>query len=411
MKKKIAGISALVLTFSMILSSCSLFGGSKKKDEDDSDLNEDIVEVVEGYFKTLSKGNVKKLDKYTEDTAFAETEDYSADQTAAFLAFAGKIKCSVEEAEGSEKKGEGTATVKLTFPDAETIAAEHCIDGGLVQPEELISALEDKKAKTVKKEIDIDLVYDDGWTIEDDSPIYKVLVKDSFQDIVDMLDETSVPTPIPTSEATTEATTEATEPSEKETTPATSDPSQGGSETDDSDPSSSTKDTTKAPDNNPPFETQAGPGIGDRHIVSADEFDKLMKEYRFTSNDESEDGYIMREYTIDADDMYVTYLEFEDSEELRANQEFLDEMIDEILYEDLPLADGTVSDRWDKNTHNVYSQKISSMDNHSIDVYVYRDATTVAIIAIDEYPNADVSVDYYMLIEKLGIWDFDMDID
>ena len=109
MKKKIAGISALVLSFSMILSSCSLFGGSKKKDEDDSDLNEDIVEVVEGYFKTLSKGNVKKLDKYTEDTAFSATEDYSVDQTAAFLAFAGKIKCSVEEAEGSEKKGEGTA--------------------------------------------------------------------------------------------------------------------------------------------------------------------------------------------------------------------------------------------------------------------------------------------------------------
>jgi len=407
MKKKIAGISALVLSFSMILSSCSIFGGSKKKDEDDSDLNEDIVEVVEGYFKTLSKGNVKKLDKYTEDTAFAETEDYSADQTAAFQAFAGKIKCSVEEAEGSEKKGEGTASVKLTFVDAEKVAVEHTIDGGMVEADELISALEDKKAKTVKKEVEIDLVYDDGWMIEDDSPIYKVLVKDSFQDIADMLETVPEPTPIPT----TEATTEATETTERETTPATSDPSQGSSETDDSDPSSSTQDTTKAPDNNPPFETQAGPGIGDRHIVSADEFDKIMKEYRFTSNDESEDGYIMREYTIDADDMYVTYLEFEDSEELRANQEFLDEMIDEILYEDLPLADGTVSDRWDKNTHNVYSQKISSMDNHSIDVYVYRDATTVAIIAIDEYPDADVSVDYYMLIEKLGIWDFDMDID
>ena len=108
MKKRFTGAAAFVLSASLLLSTACSKKDSKKKS--DSDLNEDIVEVVEDYFKNLSDMSFKKVKKAVEDSAFADL-DLKSDEFDVLSAYLEKVEIEVTEADGKEKKGTGSATV------------------------------------------------------------------------------------------------------------------------------------------------------------------------------------------------------------------------------------------------------------------------------------------------------------
>ena len=381
MKKRFTGVAAFVLSASLLLSTACSKKDSKKK-SGDSDLNEDIVEVVEDYFKNLSEMSFKKVKKAVEDSAFSDL-DLKSDEFDVLSAYLEKVEIEVTEADGKEKKGTGSATVSVTYVDLKTIIKD--LDDS-DDAEEYIDAIQAKKAKTKEEEIELDLVYDDEWKIEDDTPVYDLLMGE-FETICENISGSPVQTD-PTTESTTEATTAPTTTEDTTTTTTTEATSEDSSTS-----------GTQAPTG---MQTLPSPGITDRHIKVGQDFLDTCGNHGFTyelSKGNEYDTYLL---SIAADDMALIYCEFKDA---ATCDKYAEQLIDQVVYTNMKMDKGeTVYDEWDGNTHHIYSQNNSAYNGHSIDMYIYRDDTVMVFVAIDQFPQADVSIEYYELLDELGIW-------
>ena len=71
----------------------------------------------------------------------------------------------------------------------------------------------------------------------------------------------------------------------------------------------------------------------------------------------------------------------------------------------MALQDGTVTYTWQRHTHNVYSTRRKD-DNHNYDLYIYQKDDLLVIGGLDEYPDADICVDYLIWFEEIGLWKF-----
>ena len=368
MKKKFMGIAAFMLSASLLLSSCSS-SDKKKDDEKSSDLNEEIVEAVEGYFKQLTNMSLSKIGKYAEESSF-ENLDLNSDEFDVMNAYIEKVEYEITEADGKEKKGTGSATVEITYVDLEKIL-DSVEDAGDV--DELVEAINAKKAKTKTEEIELDMSYDDKWIVADDAPVYDLLME-PFEDVSEALKGDSNPdVSIATddSDPTTMSTTEATT-SEEPTTTTSDEP----------------VDTN---------ETQPAPDIVARHILSADEIKSYLAEQGMKVEEENESGMIAYEFTNDPDDLSFIYAEFDDPS--------MCQMYFEQFCENVMALDGIMADEWQGNTHHFIVKNIQSMNNDTIELYLYRDETTLLFGGIRTAQGQDVPLEYYEIIEHLGLYD------
>ena len=372
MKKKLMEITALVLTGALLFSACSSSDKKKDKDEDESDLNEEIVEVVDNYFGKLTDMSFSKITKYVEESSFSDL-DLSSDEFDVLNAYLSKVTYEITETEAKEKKGTGKATVEVTFVDLEKAA--NSLDD--IDAESLVDAIGAKKAKTKSEEIELDLSYDDEWIITDDAELYDLLM-DSFEDIRSEIGSKPDVTTTETDEPTTTTT-------EEETTTTVLTPP------DTSDPDSS-------------YETMPDPGVVDRHIVSADELVSILKEWGFTVEEENANGVHAYYFIHDPDDIEFIYAEFDDP---AMAKQYYEDFALQILAMDAAMF----SDEWEGNTHHIYAKNIASQENHSYDFYLYRDSNSLLLGGIDEYPNADANEGYLELMQRVGLWDFGFSID
>ena len=381
MKKRFTGAAAFVLSASLLLSTACSKKDSKKKS--DSDLNEDIVEVVEDYFKNLSDMSFKKVKKSVEDSAFGDL-DLKSDEFDVLSAYLEKVEIEVTEADGKEKKGTGSATVSVTYVDLKTIVKD--LDDS-DDAEEYIDAINAKKAKTKEEEIELDMVYDDEWKIEDDTPVYDLLM-DEFDTICENISGGAPVETDPTTMSTTEATTVPTTTEDTTTTTTTEATSEDSSTTGIQSPTG--------------MQTLPSPGITDRHIKVGQDFLDTCGNHGFTyelSQGNEYDTYLL---SLPADDMALIYCEFKDA---ATCDKYAEQLINQVVYTNMHMDKGeTVSDEWDGNTHHIYSQNNSAYNGHSIDMFIYRDDTIMVFVAIDQFPQADVSIEYYELLDELGVW-------
>ena len=375
MKKKVTSILSFVIAGTMLLTSCDALSGSKEKDKKKKgDLNEDIVDCVEGYFKKITDMSFSKLDKFVEDSAWSDL-DLKSDEFDVLNAYLGRVEIEVTETDGDDDDDEGSATFTMTYVDLGEIIDGLDSDADL---DDIIEALEDKKAETTEEEIEIDLTNDDGWMIDDDSDIYDTLMED-MDDLFDMVAVEATTT------TTTEATTDATTTTTQDTTTA----------------------TTTAPNDPAPVVTQPQPSKVAPHIVDTDTFIKLCEEMNLEAEDNSSGDIIMKMYNDAAEEFMVLYIY---SDNLADYESELDGLIEELLYEDICIQDGSVTDEWAGNTHHIMSENNSYFDGDNLDIYLYRDDNSLALIVCDQVPQADFGIAYYELIQKFGIYDFGFDV-
>ncbi|MBO4927518.1 MAG: hypothetical protein J5379_04625 [Clostridiales bacterium] len=378
MKKKFMGIAAFVLTASLLLSACS--SSSKKEEKDsDSDLNEEIVEVIDKYFDQITDMSFSKLSKSVENSSFAEM-DLKSDEFDVLNALMGKVKYEITEADGKEKKGTGSAVIELSYVDLKDVLKGLDDDA---DAEELISVIKDKKTKAVTEEVEIDLTYDKSWKIADDEPIYE-LITGSFDDACELISGSNGEVTVSTESTTHEAPPDTSESTTEYTT---------------------TEDTTTtAAPTRSTYETVPAPAIVDRHILSKEDLKKVMTDYGMELDEEEDDDMYTLFAEGPAEDIQFIYAEFKDS---ALCQQYYEMFCAQLLDLDAEMF----SDEWSGNTHNIYAKNIASEDNHSYDFYIYRDNNTILIGGIDEYPGADANEGYLELMQKLGLWDFGFSID
>lgn len=368
MKKRFMGIAAFTLSVALLFSGCS--SDKKKDDGDSSDLNEEIVEAVDGYFKQLTNMSLSKITKYAEESSFADL-DLKSDEFDVLNAYIEKVEYEVTAAEGKEKKGTGTATVEITYVDLEKIL-DSVDDSSDV--DELVDAINNKKAKTKSEEIELDMSYDDKWIIADDAPVYDLLM-DSFGDVSKALKNGSnvEPDATVTTDDTVGTTTEMT----------TSD-----------EPTTTTVNDTEPVETH---ETQPAPAIVDRHILPADEIKSYLTEKGMYVEEENNNGMTAYEFTNDADDLSFIYAEFDDSSMC---QMYFDQFCENVI-----ALDGIMEDEWQGNTHHFIVKNIASMGNITLDLYLYRDENTLLFGGISSAQGQDAPIEYLEIVEHLGLYD------
>ncbi|MBR5938125.1 MAG: hypothetical protein IKZ90_07690 [Clostridiales bacterium] len=352
MKKKLSGVIATILTFALLLTSCASGSSSDKKKDDDKqkdDLNEDIVEVIDDYFKALSGMSFGKLSKYTETTKFSDLE-LSSDESDIYNEYLSRIKYKIFSADGKEKKGKGSVKLKLTYIDIPRLMLdldEQCT------ADDILEALNGKKVKTLKENVELEMVYEDSWKIKDDTLIYNLLINGSYTDIHDALypedepDVTTESTEEPTTTTTEEPTTTTTEEpttttTEEPTTTSTEEPATTTTEapttTTEEPATTTTKETTKA------TESTTTPS-------SRKSYNKGLSESEFTSKMESAGFTVMEETDEDAmklliamhEGCYVSYYHFSSVDEAG---EYYDESYEEISeYKEDGEFTGTITEK------------------------------------------------------------------
>lgn len=383
MKRKSLSIASLILSVSLLLSVC--VGCTSKKDKE-ADQNEEIATIFKGYEKQVKKLAVDKISKYA-STSSIEFLDLDSDETEILTALLKKSKLEVTETKENKKKTSVTATVEVTYVDLESVLSNF---DGQADKDSIIEAIGDEKAN--KETVDVVLKKEkDTWKITDDTEIYELLFNgaDNLDYYLNPLEPTTTTTTEePTTTTTEEPTTTTTEEPTTTTTEESSESSTSGSK-----PTGET------------FATQPRPAETEEHLKSPAEIDKLFKSHGFDVETDMDDGYKMTFYSCDADDIFLYVIEFDNQ---KAADELAQEMIDSFLYEGLEMQNGEISDKWEGNTHNIYSVHRKG-DNHNYDIYIYQKGTILAIAGIDEYPNADVCVDYYKWLEEIGIWTFGID--
>ena len=67
MRRRIVSFASLFLSAALLISSCC---GCAKKKENDSDLDEEIVEVIKNYGKAVKKLSIDKILDYASDSDF-----------------------------------------------------------------------------------------------------------------------------------------------------------------------------------------------------------------------------------------------------------------------------------------------------------------------------------------------------
>ena len=365
MKKRFISIASAVLTFSLLFTSCSK-SSSKKDKKGDSDVDEEIVSVFEGYEKQIKKLSTDKIGKYVSSSELDDL-DLSGDEEDICKALLKKAKIEVTETEITEKKKSSTCTakVKVNYVDLEKV-----LDGidGQADIDDIISAIED--AKLSKKTVEIELeTEDDEWLITEDSAITDLLFNG-----LDDLDYYLSPietTPTTTEEPTTTTTEE---------------------------PTTTTTETTSEPD------SSTTPVIsGDHQVLVGAELDKVLKDFGFTADetDYGDEKDVMYEY----DEDFIFYY-YESSYPDYIKEEY-DDYVDDFRSMK-PDCEEFIEDTY-KGTLNIVMNNVKTENNHSYDFYIYYDESVLLIAGIDVYPNADPSVSYYELIQTVGLWDFGFD--
>lgn len=407
MRKRLSTFISLLLVMSLMFTLASCKDKEKKNDA----IKEAITETLDTYFKHLSQNKISKLAKCVHQESYFEEDEYK-DLSDILDKYFSRIEYEIVEiSPNSAKPKNATAAIELTRIDISKatdsfISAldESSITSGDAK-KEILEIISDKKVKTVSDELTIKFYEDEeGWQLLDDSKIYDFLMSDiiDLDTAISGLSETTVP---PTTESTTEPTTETT----KETT-ATEAPSSSSEESSVSDVTTSDEPTTTTnddPDESLP-ETKPHPGLVKKHIVDMETAMKILKDRGYeidTESDMDEDGF----FTESNDkDFFVMYIQCPDSETLQ--EDYISEL-DDLIFGDLYMHMGKVTDQWDKNTHNIYSENNAAYNGSSVDLYVYHDEDALAIVGIEQLPQADPSEDFYIIIEELGLWDFGISID
>lgn len=385
MKKIMVGITSIVLSAALLLTSCA---SSEKKKDNEADLDEAVVEVLDGYFKQVKKGSFNKTSKYTESSAFSDL-DLSSDESEVVNALLDTVSYEITKAETDEKKGTGKATVKLTYADVSSIIGEF---DGQVDAGTLVDEISSKSAKMTKKTVKVNLVCeDDEWKIEDDTPIFDAILssKDDISNCLNPLEPTETTT---SEEPTTTTTEEPTTTTTEETTTTTT--TESTSDTSATSEQSSSSDPTGTTPSNPPS--------GSKQVKYGAELDKMLKDFGFSVEDEMDEGVIGKCYSYDEDFVFM-YFETNDASK---SKKITDKFRDELMAIKPDCEDVKIT-TWQK-TENIYLIKAKSQDNHSFDFYIYYDEDIVLIAGVNEYPNADVSWTYYKLIQDVGLWNFDL---
>ena len=391
MRRRIVSFASLFLSAALLISSCC---GCAKKKENDSDLDEEIVEVIKNYGKAVKKLSIDKILDYASDSDF-ETLDLDSEESEIISALLKRAKIEVTETT-IKKKNTASATVEITYVDLESVLNNF---DGQADKESIIDAINDEKPgkETVKVSLEND---EDVWIITDDSSIYELLLNGE-SDLGYYLHpleptETEIHTPPTTEEPTTE------DPATTEEPTSTEDPTSEESSQESATP---TPDNTSASDPKPTHETlstQPSPGQVDGHMKSPSEIDKLFKENGFDADTYSEDGQKITFYSCEEDDIFLYVIEFDSKDTADA---YAPDIIDEMVYEIMAMQDGTVTDKWQGNTHNIYSTHRKD-DNHNYDLYIYQKDDLLVIGGLDEYPDADICVDYLIWFEEIGLWKF-----
>lgn len=377
MKRKVTSIMALALSGTMLLTSCSLVGS--KKDKKKTDLNEDIVEVVEGYFSNLAKMKFDKVADVAEDTMWTELNPTS-DEEDVLEAFLKKVEIEVTEAEGDEDDEEGSATFTMTYVDLDEIVDDLDDDA---DADDLIDAISDKKAPTAEEEIEIDLVYDDDWMIKDDSDIFETLVKGfESQEIADVIGGGAEPTTTTTEEPTTTTTDEPTTTTTDTPTTTTS-PVSGG------------------------YYTEPTRTLYDKHIISADEILKIVNDLGMEIDDYSDDYCTDFEASLfDDNGEYMIMVEYIGVKDKADFEDYLGGLNDDIFSYFGCLESELSGDYWYQNGHYAYFETVAEMTGSSAEFFTYMDEDTYYAVIIVYDGDPTFPSDLGKLIEDTNIFHF-----
>lgn len=389
----------LVITLMFTLVSC------KDKAKKNEAIKAEVTDTIDTYFKYLSQNKISKLSKCVYHDSYFEEDEYKE-----FSDILDKYLSNIEYeivdiAPNTVKAKNATATIEVTRIDI-TGAIDSYIDEiedstvpANVVKKQILKIISEKNVKTTTEQLIIKMCEDgEGWLIQDDDKIYDFVMKDfsALDTIVSLISNTkeTTPTEDPTSKST-EISTEATTTTEN------------SSSTEVTTTDEATTTSADDPDESLP-ETKPHPGLVKKHIVDLETAMKILKNHGYeldTESDLDEEGF----FTQSADnDFFVMYIKCPDSETLKEN--YIDEL-DDLLYGDLYINMGTVTDQWNRNTHNMYSKNNTAYKGSSIDLYIYYDEDTLSIVGIEELPQADPPEDFYIIIEELGLWDFGISID
>ncbi|MBR6254285.1 MAG: hypothetical protein IKR22_02510 [Clostridiales bacterium] len=389
MKKRLIGITSIVLSLTLLLSSC--VSKEKKKEDTDADLDEDVVEIVDGYFSQITDMSFSKTDKYADTSSFSDL-DLSSDEFDVVNALMGTVKYEITKTDIDEENDKGKATVKMTYADLDAV-----LEGfdGQADADSIIEAIKDKNVKTVSKTVKVNLVRDKEWKIVDDAPIFDAVLSslDKIDKRIHPVETSPAPTTMTTFEPTTMTTEEPTTTTEEETTTTTTKATSDTSDTQDTSKDTSSSDPTGT-NPNPPAEHQ---------ILVGDELDKLLKDFGFKATTDSSTGVKGIDYTYQ-DDFEMMYFETTD---ISMSKTIFDQFANELRAKKSDCQE--IKESTYLKTLNIYLIKMKSQGDHSYDFYLYYDESVVLIAGINEYPDADVCVDYYVLLDKIGLWDFDVD--
>ena len=368
MKRKVTSIMAFVLSGAVLLTSCSLVGGKKSKK---SDLNEDIVEVVEDYFENLSSAKLDKAAKLVSDSSFADLE-LSSDEEDILEAYLGTLEFEVTEADGDEDDEEGSATVSLTFVDLEEIIDDLDDDASA---DDVIDAITAKKAPTTEEEVELDLVYDDDWMIDSDKDVYKTLLG-SFEDLpVEAAEPTTTTTEEPTTTTTEEPTTTTTE-----------------------EPTTTTQYSSD-------YYVETGRQLCPKHICDSDAFLKIINDLGMDVDDYSDAYSVYFEAALEdeVNDEYmviVDYIHVDDPADL---EDYMDDL-DTYVFEYFEIYPEDVThEEWYQNTHIIECDNMQYYDGNNARFVLYRDEDTfVLIIALTKTGVAFPS-EYDKVLKESGM--------
>ena len=385
MRRRTISFAAVFLSAALLISSCC---GCAKKKENESDLDEEIVEVIKNYGKAVKKLSIDKILDCAPDSDF-ETLDTDTEESEIFSALFKRVKLEVKET-AAKKKNTATATVEVTYVDLESV-----LNGfdGEADKESIIDAINDEKTtkETVKVSLEND---DDGWMITNDSSIYELLINGEadLSYYLHPLEPTETETHTPTT-------------TEEPTTTTTEEPTTTESTTEESSQETTPPDDSTVPDSKPITETlntKPCPGAADAHLMAPSELDKFLKDNGFKVDTSENDEYKTSLYSYAADDIFLIVIEFNNQ---AAADKYAKDMIEDMVYNNLEMQKGTCTDQWMGNTHNIYSSHRQD-DDHSYDLYIYQKDNILVFGALDEYPNADISVDYIIWFEDIGLWKY-----
>lgn len=182
MKKRVSILLTLILSFSMLVSSCNLLPG---KTEEKDTTSSDIEDVVSSYLDEIVDGTFadeEYASDYAKDTPFADLTFEDGDVQELMNASFAIIEYEIEDAEGDMDDEEGTCDIVLTYVDLSAILDD--LDDGY-DANDVMDAIEDKDVLTEEADVSLDLEYDEDeeeWLITDTSELAEIL-GEPFEDI------------------------------------------------------------------------------------------------------------------------------------------------------------------------------------------------------------------------------------